>query len=191
MRELFWGPKRFSELRADLSGLSANVLTQRLAGLEAAGIVMRRKLPPPASVQVYDLTAWGRECEPIFLALARWAARSPSYDLRKPVTAAALLLSLRTMFDARSAKGVSARIGFDLGRERFLATVDQDKVTIAHDDLDDADVIFVGAPQVIASALYGKRDLAMLEAGGTLSVSGNRRLAKKFLTWFPLPAKAV
>jgi DNA-binding HxlR family transcriptional regulator len=37
------------------------VLTQRLEGLEAAGILVRRKLPPPAAVQVYGLTAWGYE----------------------------------------------------------------------------------------------------------------------------------
>src|SRR3712207_5935038 len=47
MRELMLGPKRFSDLRADLPGISANVLTQRLEGLEAAGIVARRRLPHP------------------------------------------------------------------------------------------------------------------------------------------------
>src|SRR3546814_4267149 len=48
MRELMLGPKRFSDLRVDLPGISANVLTQRLEGLESAGILVRRKLPPPA-----------------------------------------------------------------------------------------------------------------------------------------------
>ena len=49
IRELMLGPKRFSDLRADLAGISANVLTQRLEGLEAAGLVVKRRLPPPAS----------------------------------------------------------------------------------------------------------------------------------------------
>src|SRR5215212_7448930 len=74
MRELIFGPKRFGELRASLPGISANVLTQRLAGLESAGVARRRRLPPPASVQVYELTDWGYESEPIFQALGRWAA---------------------------------------------------------------------------------------------------------------------
>ena len=52
MRELMLGPRRFGELKASLNGISANVLTQRLEGLEAAGVVRRVKLPPPASVQV-------------------------------------------------------------------------------------------------------------------------------------------
>lgn len=58
VRELLLGPKRFSDLRADLPGISANILTQRLEQLEAAGVLTRRKLPPPALAQVYELTPW-------------------------------------------------------------------------------------------------------------------------------------
>ena len=87
MRELMLGPRRFSELRRSLPALSANVLTQRLEGLEAAGIVRREKLPPPASVQVYALTPWGQEAGPVFQALGRWAARSPAHDPTRPFSA--------------------------------------------------------------------------------------------------------
>src|SRR3712207_1349192 len=54
LRELMLGPKRFSDIRADLPGISANVLTQRLEGLEASGLLVRKKLPPPANTQVYE-----------------------------------------------------------------------------------------------------------------------------------------
>src|SRR3954469_12617600 len=63
VRELMFGPRRFGELRKALTGISANVLTQRLEGMEAAGILTREKLPPPASVQVYALTPWGYKSE--------------------------------------------------------------------------------------------------------------------------------
>lgn len=189
MRELFWGPKRFSDLRASLPGISANVLTQRLEGLEAAGIVVKRKLAPPASVQVYDLTDWGRESEPIFQALGRWASRSPRHDPTKPFSAASLMLSLRTMFDAHRAKTAEARIGFILGNETFVACVGGGTIEIAHDDPAKADVVFTGPPPVIASVIYGGQDLAALESGRALSIAGDRRLAKRFLTWFPLPEK--
>ena len=56
LRELAYGPRRFSELRADLPGISANVLTQRLTELEERGLVRKIRLPPPASVQVYEAT---------------------------------------------------------------------------------------------------------------------------------------
>src|SRR5215210_6107967 len=117
IRELMLGPKRFGDLRADLPGISANVLTQRLESLEAAGVLVRRKLPPPASVQVYELTAWGYESEPIFQALGRWAARSPQHDPTLPLSAVSLFLSFRTMLDAERARGLRARIGFRFGEE--------------------------------------------------------------------------
>ena len=60
VRELMLGPRRFSDLRADLPGLSANVLTQRLKELEDRGVLVKYRLPPPASVQVYELTEIGR-----------------------------------------------------------------------------------------------------------------------------------
>lgn len=61
IRELMLGPRRFSGLRADLPGISANVLTQRLEGLERSGIVARRQLPPPSAARVYELsTEWER-----------------------------------------------------------------------------------------------------------------------------------
>src|SRR5690349_23072333 len=76
VRELVLGPKRFTDLRAGLPGISPNVLTQRLEELEAAAIVQRRKLPPPASAWVYELTDWGLELESVIMALGRWGARS-------------------------------------------------------------------------------------------------------------------
>src|SRR5687768_4246220 len=97
LRELMLGPRRFSELRGDLPGISANVLTQRLTELEERGLVRRAKLPPPASVQVYEATQWGLEAEPIVQALGRWAARSPRHDPTLPISGVSVLLSFRTM----------------------------------------------------------------------------------------------
>ena len=78
-------------------------------------------MPPPATTQVYELTAWGYESEPIFQALGRWAARSPTHDPTLPFSAASLLLSLRTMLDPARAEGIDAKIGFRLGDETYLA----------------------------------------------------------------------
>jgi DNA-binding HxlR family transcriptional regulator len=75
MRELMFGPRRFSVLKADLPGISANVLTQRLTELEKRGLVRKTKLPPPASVQVYEATEWGVEAAPVLRSLGEWAMR--------------------------------------------------------------------------------------------------------------------
>src|SRR3712207_2604981 len=141
MRELMLGPKRFSDLRSDLPGISANVLTQRLEGLEAAGLLVRRRLPPPASTQVYELTPWGYEAEPIVQSLGRWAARSPAHDPTLPISATSIMLSFRTMFDAKQARGLSARIGFRLGAETFLGVIEDGKFRVARGEVEGADVI--------------------------------------------------
>ena len=191
MRELMLGPKRFSDLRASLPGISANVLTQRLEGLEAAGVLVRKKLPPPAAAQVYELTEWGYESEPIFQALGRWAARSPAHDPTLPFSAASFLLSLRTMLDPRRARGIDARIGFRLGEETFLAHLAEGRIEIARGALDDADLVFTGTPPVLAGAIYGGQPLEALEGAGALEIRGDRALAERFIGLFPLPPKAL
>src|SRR5688500_7581829 len=120
IRELLLGPRRFSDLKRSLTGISANVLTQRLEGLEEAGILARRKLPPPASVQVYELTQWGYEAAPIFQALGRWAVRSPKHDPLRPFSAVSLMLSLRTMMSPAAAGDLAARIQLDMAGEHFF-----------------------------------------------------------------------
>ena len=189
MRELMLGPKRFSDLRADLPGISANVLTQRLGGLEAAGVLVRRKLPPPASAQVYELTPWGYESEPIFQALGRWAARSPEHDPSLPLSAVSLLLSFRTMLDPPRARGIDARIGFRIGVETFLARLAHGRIEVERSGLDGADLVFAGAAPAIAAAVYGGQPLDGLEAAGALSIEGDRTLAERFVALFPLPSK--
>lgn len=191
MRELMLGPKRFSDIRADLPGISANVLTQRLEGLEAAGLLVRRKLPPPLSTQVYELTAWGQEAEPIVQALGRWAARSPAHDPTLPLSATSLILSFRTMFDPALAKGFAARIGFRLGTESFAGRIADGRLEIGRGDPVDADFILTGDATMVAAAVYGGVPLAELEASGTLRLEGDRALGERFITLFPLPAKAM
>ena len=190
MRELMFGPRRFGDLKSDLCGLSANVLTQRLEGLEEAGIVRRRKLPPPASVQVYELTDWGYEAQPVFEVLGRWAARSPRHDPTLPISAVSAMMSLRTMFDAEAAGGLTARVGFVFGERNFVATIADDDLTSQRTETEACDVVFAGEPSAIPEYVYGKRSLADMEAEGRLAVTGDRALAERFQNFFGLPAKA-
>ena len=189
MRELMLGPQRFSDLRAGLPGISANVLTQRLEGLEAIGVVARKKLPPPASTQVYELTAWGYEAEPIFQALGRWGARSPHHDPTLPFSAASLILSLRTMFDPTRAGRIDAWVGIKAGAESILVRIADGKLDFARGELTDADLILEGEPPAIAGAIYGGVPIDALVSQGALKVTGDRRFAETFVSLFPLPEK--
>src|SRR5215208_8404579 len=115
VRELLLGPKRFTDLRAGIPDISPNVLGQRLRELEESAIVSRRKLAPPAAVQVYELTEWGRELEPAVLALGRWASRSPSFPLGAPMGPDSLVLALKSTFDPAKADGLDATDEIRLG----------------------------------------------------------------------------
>ena len=184
VRELLLGPRRFSDLKAGLNGISANVLTQRLGDLEAAGILMRRKLPPPASVQVYELTPWGYEAAPIFQAMGRWAVRSPRHDPTKPFTPVSLMLSLRTMFDAAAAGEFAARIQLHLDGEPFFWVRKDGDIRIGRGEIDQRDFALAGAPTEIAALVYGGAPLESVLA------DGDSAAARRFAGMFPLPPKA-
>lgn len=190
MRELMLGPRRFGELKTSLRGISANVLTQRLEGLEAAGVVRRFKLPPPASVQVYELTPWGYEAGPIFQAMGRWAVKSPAHDPSRPFSAVSLMLSFRTMMDMSRAQGIDARIGFRIGEDSFVLGIADGAVTLGRGDTEGCDLIFAGPTTILGAAAYGGVPLAELEKAGELRIEGDRALARRFVTLFPLPEKA-
>jgi len=190
MRELMLGPRRFSELRKSLPALSANVLTQRLTGLEDAGIVTRIKLPPPASVQVYGLTPWGQEAGPVFQTLGRWAARSPRHDPTRPFSAVSLMLSLRTMIDPARARGTTMRIAFNLGEEAFFLTLDDGAVAIGRGAVERPDLVMTGTPSGVAAAVYAGVSFDDLARDGLLRIEGDRATAARFATFFPMPVKA-
>ena len=184
LRELMLGSRRFSELRADLPGISANVLTQRLTDLEQRGLVVKKKLPPPASVQVYEATPWGLEAEPIVQALGRWAARSPRHDPTLPISGVSILLSFRTMFDPLRARGMEAVIAFRFGEDRYFVTIGGGKLVAHRGEAPKADLTITGEPTMLAAVVYGKQPLDLV------GIDGDRGLFQRFVDLFELPPKA-
>ena len=190
LRELMFGPRRFGEIKRGLPGISANVLTQRLESLEANGVLFRRKLPPPASVQVYELTEWGYESEMPLAALGRWAVRSPLHDPRLPLSGASLMMSFRTMIDRAAAADIEARIGFRIGPDPFTAHLHDGRLDIVRAEAENADLsISVADASLIAAVVYGGQPLAEMEQADAIRVEGDRALAERFITLFPLPSK--
>lgn len=192
IRELMLGGRRFSDLRASLPGISAKVLTERLDSLEKAGVLLRRKMPPPAAVQLYELTEWGYFAERPILELGRWAARSPDHDPTLPLSAVSLMLSFRTMFDAVRAGNASMRVGFDIAGETFLVSVTEGTLRSERADPGGADLVFrVPAAPVVAGFIYAGIPLRQLEADAGLRIEGDSDMAKRFATFFPLPPKVA
>ncbi|MES2097326.1 MAG: winged helix-turn-helix transcriptional regulator [Pseudomonadota bacterium] len=187
VRELLLGPRRFGDLRGGLPGLSANVLTQRLEGLEQAGIVERRRLPAPANVQVYALTPWGEECEPVVLGLGRWALRSPSHDPSLFFSPVALMLSLKMLLVAERATGFTATIGMVLDGAPFVARFIDGAISVERGEAQAADAVLEGSPGAFKPAFFGGMTLDQAEATDRLRVSGDRTVAERFVTLFALP----
>ncbi|MEO7601736.1 MAG: helix-turn-helix domain-containing protein [Sphingomicrobium sp.] len=184
LRELMLGPRRFSELRADLPGISANVLSQRLGELEDKGLVRRRRLPPPASVQVYEATEWGLEAEPIVQTLGRWAARSPKHDPTLPISGVSILLSMRTMIDRARTQGIDANLNFRFGHDIYTGHLHEDGIEIVRGEHSAPNVGITADPQALAAVLYGKAPYDLIEW------SGDRLLLDRFVDLFHLPSKA-
>ena len=189
VRELMLGPRRFSDLRADLPQLSANVLSQRLAELEKRGVLQKRKLPPPASVQVYELTEWGYEAEVIVQELGRWAARSPGHDPTLPISGVSILLSFRTMIDRAAIGDLDLSLGFRFGEDGYRGHLDTSGLTIVQGDPTGADILFEGMPGALGAYVYGGVSRDDLEKAGTLSITGDKAGAERFRALFRLPGK--
>jgi len=183
LRELAYGPRRFSGLKADLVGISANVLTQRLTELEGRGLVRRTKLPPPASVQVYEATEWGLEVVPLIASLGRWAARSPWHDPTLQMSHVSMMMSLQTLLSPDLAKGLHARIGFKFGETCYVATIRHGVLDVDRRPVTDCAVVFTGAPSEIAAVIHGGAPFELIR------VEGDLELAKRFVKLFPLPSK--
>ncbi len=188
VRELMLGAKRFGDLKDDLPGISANVLSHRLDELEQAALVTRHKLPKPASVWVYDLTDWARELEPVLQSFGRWAARDPQHRKDLHFGATSLILSLRTNFDPTLADGVNVTVQLRPGDAALVARVARKKLTIESGEVDEPDVTISGDPRMFASVVYAGRPLADAVQSGDLVVDGDQAAAQLFLSLYTLPS---
>lgn len=116
VREMFLGPKRFSELVALVRGITPGVLTTRLRELTTRGLVRQVTLPPPARGKAYELTDWGRALEPVVEGVARWAHASPTWRVDGGLTPDGVVLAMKTMAGAAAAPPLAVQLDLSDGR---------------------------------------------------------------------------
>jgi DNA-binding HxlR family transcriptional regulator/putative sterol carrier protein len=191
VRELLLGPKRFTDLRSGLPHASPNVLAQRLRDLEAAGVVRRGKLPPPAASKIYELTEWGRDLEPVIIALGRWGVRSPTKPPDAELGVDSLILSFRTMFDPDRAEGLDASYELRLGEDRFRAEVAVGRLEIERGNAEQPDATVEADAGTLAAVVYNDLELDDTLSSGDLRIKGDRAAVERFLALFPLPEPAA
>lgn len=189
VRELMFGGRRFGELRAGLPEISAKVLTERLHGLEADGVVQRRQAQAPAPTRLYELTPWGYAIEPALQALGRWAAASPDHDPTLPLSPASFVMSLRTMFDPARAEGVRLTGTLAIGTASFALSIDERRFLAERGEAPTPDfTLRAPGAEPLAAAVYGKVPLTDLAERG-VSVHGDTAIAERFIDCVALPAK--
>lgn len=184
IRDLLFGPKRFGTLRAGLSGVSPNVLSQRLRELEDAGLVQRDHLPPPADVAVYALTDRGRALEPVLIELGRWGS-AERIDSDRELGVDAFALALKTTFVGRNS--ADAIYALQISGEWFGLTVRDGAVDIMRGRPVSSDAELSGAVGAMRSYAFGRESLDELRTTGSLRVSGSRAAARRFPRLFRVP----
>jgi DNA-binding HxlR family transcriptional regulator len=187
VRDLLLGAKRFTDLLVGLPGISPDVLTQRLRDLADAGVVHRRRLGPPASSWVYELTPWGAGLEPVVNSLAHWASRSPAMPYDAPLSTDSLMVSLKVLFDRDAAAGLNATVALHLGDERFQIRIADGELDVTRGEASEPDTTLETDEETLLSLLRTDRPLDETLAGGELRLVGDPAIAEKFRHLFPLP----
>lgn len=186
VRELIFGPKRFTDLRAGLRGISQNVLSQRLRDLEAAGVVRRTLLGPPASTRAYELTDYGNALEPVLLAMSRWGALRP-VDPGAEMSNDAFALALKSLFRPAPAPAFRGHARLRLGTDAFDVRIGDGGIEIARAAGPEPDLVIHGAESVLRSVIFGRRSQDDAVEAGDLRIEGDPRHAAALLASFALP----
>ena len=185
VRELLFGPKRFTELSRGLPGMSQNVLAARLRELEIDGIVRNYRLGPPASTRVYELTPRGYELEELLIALSRWGRAVPldAIGMTARHSVDALVLELKTAFVPDRAGPLRVRIELCIEGDRFHAEVADGVFTITRGGTAGADVVLDADAATVRAVIFEKLPADAAHSRG-LRLTGDQRLADRFVNCF-------
>src|SRR5918999_1319744 len=124
LRELFFAPKRFTDIEARLDGIAPNLLSRRLKDLEGRGMVRRRRLDPPATATVYEITEQARGLKTAMLELSKWGIQFLGpYDGEEVFSIEWLAPTLEEMADREAARGVWDVYQFVIGGESLWVEV--------------------------------------------------------------------
>jgi DNA-binding HxlR family transcriptional regulator len=180
VRELLLGPKRFTDLRAGLPRIGPDMLAARLRELEDAGVVVQRRLAPPAARTVYELTARGRELEPVLHALGRWGSRQALRPEPPPLSPDAAVVAMQTMFepDPDARLGV---IALRLAGHEFSLRADADQLVATTGSGAAPAATVQTDPVTLSAVLWHGLDIDQAIADGRLAIDGDPRAARSLL----------
>jgi len=186
VRDLLVGPRRYGELAAGLPRIPTNILATRLKELQAAGIIRRA---PRSRIVIYELTPYGRELEPIVVALGAWGLTALD-DPREEqiITPDSMTIDLRSAFRPQVALDLPATAyATHLGAAELLIRVDGPTLEVSRGD-GPADISFAagaGIHRLISGELDARR---AIETGAVEVLGGRGELLDRFARTFHLAA---
>ena len=172
VRELMFGPKRFTDLKQNLPGIATNVLAQRLVGLEGAGVLHQVDLPRPARGKAYALTPWGLAFREPLRVMGTWASRSPHLRFDHPLSAAAAMLSLGSMFDEAKAGSLRVAVDLRLPDGDFAVRVEDGTLSVEPGRNADPACVVSGNQNALLPVLYAGKPIEAALADGSLKIEG-------------------
>jgi DNA-binding HxlR family transcriptional regulator len=172
VRELMLGPKRFADLHRGMPTVSPNVLSQRLQALAVDGVVRHRRLGPPAHVQIYELTDWGRELEPVLLHLGRWGAAAPALPSGR-LSLDSLMLSIKAAFDPARPGPPHATYEIRVDNDTFAITIADSAIEIRRATVGEADATLTTDADTLRALHAGRRTVSEARRAGDLRLDGN------------------
>ncbi|MGW6733720.1 winged helix-turn-helix transcriptional regulator [Streptomyces sp. NPDC055013] len=178
VRELLAGPRRYTDLHADLPGVSTDVLASRLKDMERDGISTRRKLPPPGAAYVYELTSRGRELLPVLQALGEWG--QPELGERRPTDAVRAHWFALPLLRSLEGEGL-VEVRLEEGDFHLHAGAEDGPVYGDGPAPGEPDARLVLDPGTCEALARGELSVADAVRDGRIEVSGDGTLAKTLL----------
>lgn len=132
IRELLFGPRRYTDILNGLPGIGTNLLASRLKSLEDMGIVRQRTLPPPAASQVYELTELGDGLRPVIGAISSWGMHFLNFPPSEEdyLGIVPIMSAFRAFFRPAGANGLDATYEFRLEDTTLIMTIHDGQMTI-------------------------------------------------------------
>lgn len=183
VRDLFTGPKRFTDLQRGLPNIPSNVLTTRLKELEESSIVERVARREPRGV-FYQLTSEGVELEDAVIALSRWGAKrlGPLRD-GEIITEDSMIMAFRTTFRPEDADGPPVSYELHFGDIALHAIVENRNVIVAGGSIPHPDLVITGGP-AIGALMAGELTPQEALDRGIVAIKGKRAHFDRFARMF-------
>lgn len=175
VRDLFLGPRRYSELLKGLGGIGTDILAARLKTLQEHGIVHQ---VGSGRTQQYELTDSGKQLGPVLRELARWGAdrlRLPADPSEVP-----LRVPLTSVILGGAPYPPQATGTFDVRVEDEAVQVAVDGGAVQASTEGEPDATIELTRPGLRSLILGARP-SDIERAGDVAIHGDRRPARALL----------